>query len=158
MGNLRPGPPRGAITPEPRWPHRRAPHEALRPSFEQPSFQSLRRFRQSHERPLKSLGVTAAQPIVPPPMHGPSASQETLLLCSHRHFSLALSAGLLRGSRPRRSPRAYPNQSFACGLALNAPPCANFCATSASGHRVADTGKRSRPSIGNGNSHRKHKN
>jgi hypothetical protein len=27
------------------------------------------RFRQFHERPLKSLGVTAAQPIVPPPMH-----------------------------------------------------------------------------------------
>ena len=32
-------------------------------------FQALSRFRQSHERPLRSSAVPAAQPIVPPPMH-----------------------------------------------------------------------------------------
>src|SRR6516165_9192873 len=46
-----------------------APITALRRSSEQPSFQPLSRFCQSHERPLKSLSVTAAQPFVPPPMH-----------------------------------------------------------------------------------------
>lgn len=45
------------------------PITALRRSSEQPSFQSLSRFRQSHERPRISLAVPAAQPIVPPPMH-----------------------------------------------------------------------------------------
>jgi len=47
----------------------RPPITALRRSSEQPSFQPLSRFCQSHERPLKSLSVTAAQPFVPPPMH-----------------------------------------------------------------------------------------
>jgi hypothetical protein len=37
--------------------------------FEQPSFQSLSRFRQSHERPRISLVVKVAQPVVRPPVH-----------------------------------------------------------------------------------------
>jgi hypothetical protein len=50
----------------------RPPITALRRSFEQPSFQPLSRFRQSHERPLKSLSVTAAQPFVPPARSPPN--------------------------------------------------------------------------------------
>jgi hypothetical protein len=40
-----------------------------RPSPEQPSFQPLRRFRQSSERPRISLVMNAAQPVVCPPVH-----------------------------------------------------------------------------------------
>ena len=57
---------------------------ALRRSSEQPSFQSLSRFRQSHERPLQRLGRDGGAADCTSANACPSASQETLLLRSHR--------------------------------------------------------------------------
>jgi hypothetical protein len=74
------------------------PITALRRSPERPSFQSLSRFRQSHERPLKSLVVTAAQPIIPPPTHA--------LRLLGKRFCYALTASQ---AHPDFSRRLYPS-------------------------------------------------
>jgi hypothetical protein len=77
---------------------RRTTVEPLRPSFEQPSFQSLSRFRQSQERPRKGSVVTAAQPVVRPPVHA--------LRLLGKRYCYVRSASQARPDFPRRE---YPS-------------------------------------------------